>query len=110
MDTGFKIKVLREQKQFSRETMADLLGISYNTYIKIENGEKIPNLKEIQLISDKLEVDPSLFLKKDGFIIQNVGDNSPAVGSGNVVTVDKDLINLVKEILKKLDKFLDEKD
>jgi len=35
MDTGFKIKVLREQKQFSRETMADLLGISYNELLHL---------------------------------------------------------------------------
>ncbi|HHH55217.1 MAG TPA: XRE family transcriptional regulator, partial [Bacteroidetes bacterium] len=69
MDTGLQIKILREHKNISRGTMADLLNMSLNTYIKIESGDRIPNLKELEKISEKLEVDPTLFFKKDGIFI-----------------------------------------
>lgn len=106
MNTGVQIRILREHKQLSRETMADLLEMSINTYQKIESGEKIPNLKELQLISKELEVDPAIFLKKDGIFINN-GNNSPGVGTNNTISMDKDLLKALTDTLTKLNQFLD---
>jgi len=108
METGVQIRILREYKHFSRETMAELLGVSTNTYQKIESGEKIPNLKELQLISEKLEIDPAHFLKKNGVFINNVS-NSPGVGTGNTVSMNKDLLIALTDTLNKLNQFLDQK-
>jgi len=106
METGLQIRILREHKKLSRESMADLLGISTNTYQKIESGEKIPNLEEIKLISKELDVAPEFFLKKDGVFINNV-NNSPGVGTVNTVSMDKDLLKALTETLNRLNRYLD---
>mgnify|MGYP003598498696 CR=1 FL=1 len=57
--------LLREQKNISREQMADALGVHVNTYKNIEYGKKIPNLEEIKVIAKILDVDPINFLYDD---------------------------------------------
>lgn len=107
MDIGVQIRALRESKHISRESMADLLNISANTYTKIKLGDRIPNLNELQIISDRLEVDPAIFLNRQGNYVKN-GDNSPGVvGYNNVVTIDKDLIKALTTTLDKLSKVMD---
>lgn len=106
MDTGLHIRVLREYKKLSRDEMASSLGMSVNTYMKIESGDKNPTLNDIQTISKKLEVDPTIFLKKDGVFLNNVS-NSPGAGNQNSISMDKDLLKALTETLEKLNKFLD---
>ncbi len=110
METGLLIKLFREHKQVSRELMAELLDMSVNTYMKIESGDKVPTLKEIEVISEKFDVDPSIFLSKNGLNI-NYGNNSPASGIGNgnniTVSVDQELQKAMLDTLTKLNKFLD---
>lgn len=108
MNTGLGIKLLREHKQISRETMADLLSMSVATYLKIESGERIPNINEILIISEKFEIDPSFFIKKDGIFITN-GNNSPCVGNGNIITMDQNLLDLLIKTMTKFNIFLDRK-
>ncbi len=87
--------------------MADFLNMSINTYTKIELGDRSPSLKEIEIIAEKLEVEPSYFLGTSNIRIKN-GDNSPGVvGYGNVVTIDKDLITALTKTLDRLSNFLD---
>ena len=45
IDTGFRIKQLREQKNLSQEQLANLLEISQSKLSKIENGR----LKKIEM-------------------------------------------------------------
>ena len=45
IDTGFRIKQLREQKNLSQEQLANLLEISQSKLSKIENGK----LKKIEM-------------------------------------------------------------
>jgi transcriptional regulator with XRE-family HTH domain len=108
METGLHIRILQEYKQLSRDEMANLLNMSVNTYMKIESGDKNPTLKDIQTISKKLEVDPSIFLKKEGVFISNVS-NSPGSGNGvnNTITMNKDLLKSLTDTLVKLNRFLD---
>lgn len=108
METGLLIKLFRENKQLSREIMADLLDMSVNTYMKIESGDKIPSIIEIQRIAEKFDVDPSIFLNKNGLNI-NYGNNSLSAGIGNsiTITIDNELQKAILEALSKLNKFLD---
>ena len=54
---GFKIRKLREERNISREQMAELLQTSLRTYAKIETNENEPSLKQLRAIAKELEVD-----------------------------------------------------
>lgn len=55
---GQKIRKLREDKNISREQMADYLALSLRTYGKIESGERFPTVEEATKIAEKVEVAP----------------------------------------------------
>lgn len=55
---GLKIKKLREEKNISREQMADVLGLSVRTYGKIEVGERDLHVNEAVAMAKKLDVEP----------------------------------------------------
>ncbi len=105
MEVGLFIKKMKENKNISREQMADWLSIAVNTYKKIEYGERPPSLQEIKMISEKLEFDPSLFFKSHGTTIVNNGDYSS--GTGNIVINDKELVVALTQSLDKLASALD---
>ena len=105
MQVGFQIKSLREAKNISREQMADWLGVCLNTYKSVEYCKRIPNLEEIKIISEKLEVDPAVFFNKDGSTIFNQGNYS--AGIGNVVINDKELILSLKQTIDRLSDILE---
>jgi len=108
MEVGLFIKKMRENRNISREQMADWLAMAVNTYKKIEYGERPPSLQEIKTISEKLDFDPSLFFKTLGTHIVNHGDNSNyTTGSGSVVINDKELVIALTQSLDKLAKALD---
>lgn len=100
MNLGFKIKTLRESKNISREQMIDFLPISLNTYKKIEYGERIPTLEELKIISNVLEIDPSIFLRDDQTSIVNNGNFSS--GQGNIIINEKELIFELTRSINKL--------
>jgi|SRR5690606_13040376 len=105
MEVGLLIKNLRENKNISREQAADWLSIAVSTYKKIEYGERLPSLREIETLSEKLDFDPSILFKLSGTTIVNHGDYS--TGTGNVIINDKELIIALTESLDKLAKALD---
>ncbi|MBK7807710.1 MAG: helix-turn-helix domain-containing protein [Saprospiraceae bacterium] len=105
MEVSTQIKLLRENKNISREQMADWLSMSVNTYKKIEYGERMPALDELKIIADKLEVNPAIFFKKEGTTVINHGDYS--TGVGNVIINDKDLILALNTSINKLAFVLD---
>jgi len=108
MDTGLLIRESRERKNMSRETISDLLGIHVNTYAKIENGEREPDRRELEIICEVLELNPVLFFKSARNSYFNNGDNSPGVyGNGNVITMDR---NLVESFIRLVDKLSDKLD
>lgn len=50
------LRYLREQKGFSQEAIAEKIGMSRATYIRIESGDKSPTLDELKSIAKILEV------------------------------------------------------
>lgn len=51
-----KLRLLRVEKGWSQENMADTLGLSYNGYAKIERGETDISLSRIEQIANVFRV------------------------------------------------------
>ena len=109
MEVGTQIMLLREGKGFSKEQMADVLSMHVNTYKNIEYGKKIPTLDEIQKIADKLDVEASSFLSKNGSAIFKNIKNSSGTGIGNSIINDKELIVALTQSLNNLAAALEKK-
>ena len=54
--TGNKIKKIREFKNYTQDYMSDKLGISQNTYSKIESGQSKLDTDRLKQISEILQV------------------------------------------------------
>lgn len=51
------IKYYRKQRNYSQEKLSEITGISTDYLSEIERGKKMPSLKRLIIIADKLEVD-----------------------------------------------------
>lgn len=61
---GYRIRKLREQKDYSQGNMATELGITPGAYAKIERGETDPSATRLMQIANILEVDVTTFFKE----------------------------------------------
>jgi transcriptional regulator with XRE-family HTH domain len=57
------LRVLRKQKGFTQEELADLAGINRNYIGQIEREEKSPTIDMIERLSTAMETKPIDFLK-----------------------------------------------
>lgn len=55
-EIGKNIKKYRIQKKFSREELAENLGISIHTLAKYEQGQRTPNIDTLKKIADALDI------------------------------------------------------
>ena len=56
MDTGLRIKKIREYKNYTQQHMADKLELSQNAYCKIENGTTKLTTDRLEAIAGILDV------------------------------------------------------
>ena len=56
---GNKLRVLRDNKELSREQFADKIDVCAKTYSKYENNESYPPHKIIEKIADFYKIKPS---------------------------------------------------
>lgn len=61
---GYRIRKLREQKDYSQGNMAAELGITPGAYAKIERGETDPSVTRLIQIAGILEVDVASFFRE----------------------------------------------
>ncbi len=61
---AYRIRKLRESKDYSQENMAGELGISTSAYSKIERGVTDPSIGRITEIAKILEVDITYFFQE----------------------------------------------
>ena len=47
-----KLKALRESRKMNQEEVAELLGITKNTYLKYEKGEQSPKLNTVEKMAE----------------------------------------------------------
>jgi transcriptional regulator with XRE-family HTH domain len=75
---GKKIHVLRDQKGFSQEQLADKLHISQSAYSRMENGETNSWVDNLKKICQVLDVKPEDLVATEG-LVQNNSDSASAV-------------------------------
>lgn len=63
---GYRIRKLREQKDYTQDNMGAELGITAGAYAKIERGETDPSAKRLLQIAEILDVEVSYFFQKPG--------------------------------------------
>ncbi len=72
MEIGYKIKKVRELRNYKQEYMAEKLGISQVSYSRVENGLTKLDLNRLSDIAHVLDVDPIFLLSFDeSFILNN---------------------------------------
>lgn len=77
MKTNEKIRLLRQEHEWSQKDVAEKLQMSVNGYSKIERGESHPNIERLQQIADIFGVSlTELFPSNDGNVMLMInGDN-----------------------------------
>jgi transcriptional regulator with XRE-family HTH domain len=75
MSVHEKIRLVRQTKGFTQESVAEQLGMSPNAYGDIERGGSDPKLSKLQKISDILGVSLSELLDSNEKTILNVNFN-----------------------------------
>ena len=53
---GSFLKELRKEKDLTQETLAEALGVSFQTISKWENGSATPSIRAVLLISRYLDI------------------------------------------------------
>ena len=71
-----RLRVLREQRGWSRRELALLCGIGENQVLKYEHGENDPSCISLKLIAEKLEVSTDYLLGITDMPRGHLGDDS----------------------------------
>lgn len=71
---GKRLKEIRNVKKFSQKEFACYLGVSLRSYEKWESGKRLPDLRNIIKIADKLNVSVDWLLGRDNLFIINYSD------------------------------------
>ena len=69
MFSGKRLKEIREEKQLSQTDIAEKLHINRSSYNKWETGVSKPNQKNLVLLSQLLEVEPSYFESEHAIVV-----------------------------------------
>ena len=83
MQVGSKIRKIRELRGYSQEVVADLLGITQNSYSKIESDATNITVKRLYEIAKVLEVEVPTILGFDEKQVFNANFNDSSVNGGS---------------------------
>jgi transcriptional regulator with XRE-family HTH domain len=97
---GYRIRKLREQKDYSQGNMAAELGITPGAYAKIERGETDPSVTRLIQIAGILEVDVASFFRES--VTPEFNSLTESVTSQTPSTVTRAEFNRVVEALNSL--------
>lgn len=108
IDVGKQIRVLREQRGLSQQTLAEASGVSRNTLSLIERGRTSPTVSTLKSLASALSVDISAFFQPfdEASIVFTKGDQRPHLKLDHGVLNDLGLgmfDQLVTPLLLKLD-------
>jgi transcriptional regulator with XRE-family HTH domain len=93
---AYRIRKLRESKDYSQQNMADELGLSLSAYSKIETGKTDPSIGRITAIAKILEVDITYFFGGDG---NKMEDSNKSYGFATKSDIEEltRMINTIKQ-------------
>ena len=100
-DIGYRIRKLREGKDYTQDNMAGELGITAGAYAKIERGETDPSITRLMRIAEILEVDIITFLKENPTHSKVEEPISP-YGFASKADVEK-LMQLIKQMSSEIE-------
>jgi len=92
---GYRIRKLRESKDYSQENMAGELGISTSAYSKIERDVTDPSVGRVTAIAKILDVDVVYFFQDAS--LNNMGDQRPGYGIATKSDID-DLVFMINKM------------
>lgn len=105
MNSGAKIKFIREHYQLSPEQMSEKLNISVPTYRRLESGVRPPKVDELKFLSEEFDIDLQYFLNDNDSVFKNI----PIRLISKTATIDKNLLESLVKSLKALVNILDHK-
>ena len=91
MELPEKIKIIRSYKNWTQEDIAEKLGISTNSYAKIERGETDVNFSRLQQIANVMEIELPHLLglnEKNVFNITYDNNNSCQINSSSTEQIE----------------------
>ena len=101
MEIGKKLRILRAEKGFTQEKIADLLKIPQATYSNLENNKGKLDLRLIEKVANVLEVDIFELLKEDGLTFYN--QKNKGGNNGLIINqLSEKLIEQYEERIKEL--------
>lgn len=120
IESGLRIKRLREFRNFTRQYLADMLEISQNAYSKIENGSTKLTIERLEQIAQLLDVpvdtvlsEKSVFnfenntISKFYALIENLHEEKEGILQQQIEFLQKQngqLLKTIEELGKKLGK------
>ncbi len=84
---GENIKILRKQKGFSQETLAQQLNVVRQTVSKWEKGISVPDAEMLNSLSELFEVPVSTLLSRPGVVAE--ADNDCGLAASTVTDSDR---------------------
>jgi transcriptional regulator with XRE-family HTH domain len=99
---GFKIKKVREIKNFSQEFVAGKLSISQSTYSDIETGKRLVSLDELNNIAATLGVSPELIESFSEQFIFNSCSHSGVSNTYHINNPIEKINELYSELIEQL--------
>lgn len=94
---GYKIKNIRELKNFTQEYMAEKLDISQAAYSKMEKGDTKISQDKLNKIAEILEVNPDDITDFDNKKVLNSFNNVKGSNNGIITYNKKDMI-LIRQL------------
>lgn len=111
METGTKIRILREKNKWGQEVLAEKLGISQPAVSKLESGQTQLSWETAEKLAVLFEVDPEYFFDSK---VNNYISNNDKVNQLYNSTYNDNQIDLIKELysaqIKAKDELLEERE
>lgn len=99
MEIGEKIKIARNNKNFTQEELATQLNVSRTAVSNWENGRNYPDLKTLIQISDILSMSIDNLLKDDLEFVKKIESDSKELKKLKEREAKKDLLTQVSLVL-----------
>jgi len=105
-DTGFRIKKIREFRNYTQTHMADKLDISQNAYSKIENGVSQLTTERLEEIAKILDVPAESILNGERQIF-NLDNNHIEKFYGHIEHLHEENKEVMQQTIKILEQQID---